>query len=119
MRIFDDQTYFVMRVAGARGARARNGGASVMRTCRDTLLNSAGWTSLMFAGSLLVSCPSWAQGAPVYQFDIPSESLSQALKDFSAASSRQIVFSDAIVGNRAAPAVHGSYTSDQALSLLL
>jgi iron complex outermembrane receptor protein len=73
----------------------------------------------MFAGSLLVSCPSWAQGAPVYQFDIPSESLSQALKDFSAASSRQIVFSDAIVGNRAAPAVHGSYTSDQALSLLL
>ncbi len=63
--------------------------------------------------------PSAAQSATVYQFNIPAEPLSQALKDFSEASSQQIVFSDTVVGNRNAPALHGSYTRDQALSLLL
>jgi iron complex outermembrane recepter protein len=79
------------------------------------LLSSALAGVLLFAGA----GPAAAQSVPVYQFDIPAESLGQALKDFSAASSQQIVFSDEVVGNRKAPALHGSYTRDQALSLLL
>ncbi len=71
------------------------------------------------AGLLFVSGPSFAQGAPVYEFDIPAEKLTQALKDFSAASSQQIVFSDDVVGDRSAIALHGRFTSEQALDLLL
>src|SRR6185312_10094490 len=60
-----------------------------------------------------------AQSAPVYQFDIPAEKLGQALKDFSATSSQEILFSDDVIGDRAAPALHGRYTRDQALAILL
>jgi len=60
-----------------------------------------------------------AQSAPTYQLDIPAESLSRALKDFSVASSQQLVFSERDVSNHSAPALHGSYTRDQALAILL
>ncbi len=60
-----------------------------------------------------------AQSEPTYQLDIPAESLSRALKDFSVASSQQLVFSERDVGNRSVPALHGSYTRDQALAILL
>jgi len=60
-----------------------------------------------------------AQAAPVYQFEIPAEKLSQALKDFSAATSQQVVFSEDAIGDGDAPALRGSYTSSQALEVLL
>jgi iron complex outermembrane recepter protein len=68
---------------------------------------------------LLSAVSANAQSAPVYQFDIPSEKLAQALKDFSTASSQQILFSDNVIGDRVAPALHGSFTRDQALAILL
>src|ERR1700761_4164073 len=66
----------------------------------------------------LGAMPAWAAG-PEYQFDIPAESLSLALTDFSAASSQQIIFSEEVVKGRATPGLHGRYTSDAALSALL
>lgn len=62
--------------------------------------------------------PAWAAG-PEYQFDIPAESLSLALTDFSAASSQQIIFSEEVVKGRATSGLHGRYSSDAALSALL
>ncbi len=77
--------------------------------------------SLVLAALLLlaVMAPSAAQPATVYFFNIPAESLAQALNAFSEAASQQIVFSEDIVGDRTAPPLHGSYTRDQALSVLL
>jgi len=60
-----------------------------------------------------------AQSSPAYKFDIPAEKLTQALKEFSAASSQQIVFSDDVVGDRKSPVLRGNFTSDEALSILL
>lgn len=84
------------------------------RKCRSALLSSCA-----IAGALFFASAAFAQSAPVYQFDIPAQSLIQALKDFSAASSQQIVFSDAIIGDRRAPPLRGTYTRDQALAILL
>jgi len=53
------------------------------------------------------------------KFDIPAESLSQALTDFSQASSRQIVFSESLVRGRAVSGLHGNFTPTQALAALL
>jgi outer membrane receptor protein involved in Fe transport len=74
---------------------------------------------LSTALTLLSLGNTYGQSAPVYQFDIPAEKLGQALRDFSNASSQQIVFSDAVIGDRAAPALRGNYTRDQALAILL
>lgn len=54
-----------------------------------------------------------------YQFDIPAESLSQALTDFSQASSQQIIFSESLVKGRRTAGLHGSFTASQALNALL
>lgn len=54
-----------------------------------------------------------------YQFDIPPESLGQALTDFSRASSQQIVFSEEVTSGRTTKGVHGRYTAGEALSALL
>lgn len=83
------------------------------------LLSSAFAGLLLFAGTAPCAAEAAPAAAPVYEFDIPAESLIQALKDFSAASSQQIVFSDEVVGSKQAPALRGRYTSDQALGILL
>lgn len=83
--------------------------------CRKALLLSSAMAGVLCCAAIGAS----AQAPAAYQFDIPAESLSQALKDFSAASSQQIVFSDQVIGDRKVPALHGSYTRDQALGMLL
>jgi type II secretory pathway component GspD/PulD (secretin) len=69
--------------------------------------------------ALVLGVSTARAAAPEYQFDIPAESLSLALTDFSAASSQQIIFSEEVVKGRATPGLHGRYTSDAALSALL
>jgi outer membrane receptor protein involved in Fe transport len=54
-----------------------------------------------------------------YQFDIPAESLGQALTDFSQASSQQIIFSESLVKGRKTAGLHGTFTAAQALNALL
>jgi outer membrane cobalamin receptor len=56
---------------------------------------------------------------PTYQFDIPAESLSQALTDFSQASSQQIIYSEPLTSGRSVKGLHGRYTAAQALDTLL
>lgn len=62
---------------------------------------------------------SMKPGDKIYQFDIPAEALGQALTDFSQASAQQIIFSESLVKGRRSPGLHGSYTTSQALNLLL
>ena len=54
-----------------------------------------------------------------FQFDIPAESLGQALTDFSQTSSQQIIFSEALVKGRKTSGLRGNYTANQALAALL
>src|SRR5262249_15368022 len=61
-----------------------------------------------------------AQGADLtYRFDIPAESLSQALTDFSQAAAQQIIYSENLVRGRKTSGLHGSYTATEALDALL
>ncbi|BCA56587.1 Ferrichrome-iron receptor [Nitrospira sp. KM1] len=55
----------------------------------------------------------------VQQFDIPSQPLSGALKDFALAAGLQLSFNDDLAAGRVSPDVRGSYTNEQALQLLL
>lgn len=78
-------------------------------------------------GAAMLGAPASAQvtseaGNPVeksIKFDIPAESLSQALTDFSQVSSKQIIYSEGLVKGRAVQGLHGSFTPSQALSALL
>ena len=81
------------------------------------LLTSALWGlgAATFGGS--ASAQSSQQ--PTYQFDIPAEPLGQALTDLSTASSQQIIMSAAVAGGRTTKGLHGRYTVQQALELLL
>lgn len=54
-----------------------------------------------------------------YQFDIPAEALGQALTDFSQTSSKPVFLSEQVVRGRTTNGIHGQYTAQQALDLLL
>src|ERR1700676_5802843 len=56
---------------------------------------------------------------PTYRFDIPPETLSQALTDFGQAAALQIIYSESVVKGRKTPGLHGSYTAAEALDALL
>ncbi len=79
------------------------------------------------AAVLAIVVPIWCCGVAggvngaeqTYQFDIPAESLSQALTDFSQASSQQIIYSEDVVRGRKTPGLHGRYTGTGALNALL
>ncbi|HWD29225.1 MAG TPA: TonB-dependent receptor [Rhizomicrobium sp.] len=60
-----------------------------------------------------------AQADQTYQFDIPAEPLGQALTDFSAVSSKQIIMSEDAAKGRTTKGLHGRYTAEQALDALL
>jgi iron complex outermembrane recepter protein len=54
-----------------------------------------------------------------HRFDIPAESLSQALAEFSQTAARPVIYSESVVKGRKASALHGSYTAAEALDALL
>ena len=54
-----------------------------------------------------------------FNFDLPPEPLSQALRDYAHISGQQIIFTDDLVAGRQAPALHGAFTADDALGRLL
>ncbi|MBY8829155.1 TonB-dependent receptor [Hephaestia mangrovi] len=56
---------------------------------------------------------------PTYQFDIPAESLGQALTDFSQISSQQIIYSEDLVRGRRVSGLHGRYSVQEALKALI
>jgi outer membrane receptor protein involved in Fe transport len=75
----------------------------------------------------VLSCGFWAvvwaaaaaAESQTYTFDIPRESLAQALREYVHTSGRQIGFTDDLVAGREAPALRGSYSADEALTRLL
>jgi outer membrane receptor protein involved in Fe transport len=86
--------------------------------------NGSRRSALLFSSALaaltVLGFGGVAQAADqTYQFDIPAESLGQALTDFSRASSQQIVFSEEVTSGRSTKGLHGRYTATQALDALL
>jgi iron complex outermembrane receptor protein len=77
------------------------------------------WLSYTAGLALMLGGLSVHAAEPDFQFDIPAESLSQALTDFSQASSQQIIFSEDLLKGRHSTGLHGRYTSAQAIAALL
>jgi outer membrane receptor protein involved in Fe transport len=54
-----------------------------------------------------------------YDFDIPQESLSKALRDFGLATHQQLMFTEALTAGRMAPAIRGVLGAEAALTQIL
>jgi outer membrane receptor protein involved in Fe transport len=94
----------------------------IVRKTRSGLLLTSALAGTAFFGGLAHAAAVAETMRPAdkpLQFDIPAESLSQALTDFSQASSQQIIFSESLVKGRKTAGLHGSYTTAQALTALL
>ena len=89
--------------------------SSHRKTTRGMLL---GATALAGALTLAVG-PAAAQEARQYEFNLPAQPLSSALQVYGATADQQLMFADADVQGRTAPALKGSYTADDALRQLL
>ena len=55
----------------------------------------------------------------LYTFAIPSESLSQALREYARVTQRQILYTEDMTAGHAAPALNGTFTAAQAIAALL
>lgn len=77
--------------------------------------------SALVAAAWLSGAADQALGQPAatYSFDMPAEPLSKALHDYAQISGRQIIFTQADVAAKTAPALKGRYSPDEALSRLL
>jgi iron complex outermembrane receptor protein len=83
---------------------------------RRRLLRSAA-----VAGALSVAMLAGASSAQerTFKFDIPSEGLSKALRDFGQATHQQLVFTDGVTEGKTSPAVRGDYSAQTALAIIL
>ena len=85
---------------------------------------TSGWTMLragLVASALaltVVSAPVQAQ-ARTFAFDIPAETLSEALRDYGEATGQQIIFTQDLVEGRRSQALRGTLDADEALQRLL
>jgi hypothetical protein len=90
--------------------------------------NSRSWRALTntsaLVGAIAISLP--AAGAAASDavgrdriYSIPSEPLSDALRDYGQASGRQLIFTEDLVRGRTAPALVGTYSPDAALLQLV
>lgn len=87
----------------------------------STATRRAGLRTFAAVGVLcwaMASAPAFAQER-THTFNIPRESLSQALRDYGRASGRQLIFTEDLVAGKAAPAVIGAMSADEALNTLL
>ncbi len=84
----------------------------------------SGWTMLrvgLVASALALAAvvePVRAQ-TRTFSFDIPAETLSQALRDYGEATGQQIIFTEDLVGGRRSSALRGTFEADEALRRLL
>jgi iron complex outermembrane recepter protein len=83
---------------------------------RRALMRTTALVGMLCAG--LWSADALAQ-AQTFAFDIPSETLRAGLQDVARISGQQIIFSDSVASGKIAPALHGSFTADEALNRLL
>jgi iron complex outermembrane receptor protein len=63
--------------------------------------------------------PAAAQTAQTHDFNIPSQPLTRALRDFADQSGLQLAYKTSVATGAMSPAIHGAMTADQALSQLL
>lgn len=68
--------------------------------------------------TVAVAQPAYAQDQ-VYSFDIPTQDLDSALKEFARVSGQQVVFNSQDARGKTAPALKGSHSASDALDLLL
>jgi iron complex outermembrane receptor protein len=73
---------------------------------------------LLASALAVVATPVQAQ-ARTFTFDIPAETLSEALRHYGEATGQQIIFTQGLVEGRRSPALRGTFEADQALQLLL
>lgn len=86
------------------------------RLLRRRLLQSAVLASALSATAIAGSVCAQER---TFTFDIPSESLSKALRDFGQATHQQLVFTENLTSGKTAPAVKGAYPAGDALAQLL
>lgn len=77
---------------------------------------TAWWVGMAIAA---MAAPAQAQTPQAVAFDIPAQPLAGALRLFSQQAKQQVLFDQATVAGRSAPAVQGSLTPRQALDRLL
>ena len=77
------------------------------------------FAALMTASVVLVAPPVAARDEQRVALDLPAQPLAQSLRDLATASGRTVLADNDVVAGKAAPAVRGSYTVAEALSLLL
>ena len=80
---------------------------------RGAVAAIAAWALLVGAGA------AKAQGSPTFLFDLPAESLPQALRDVAARTGRNVIAPDDVVRARQAAPLSGTFTAEEALSKLL
>ncbi|HYD86041.1 MAG TPA: TonB-dependent receptor [Vitreimonas sp.] len=84
---------------------------------------SLGWLKHTALAGILLAAPIAIDHAHAqerqYTLNIPAQPLSAALRAYAQATGEQIVFSEEIVADLHAPALHGDYTSEAALERLL
>jgi iron complex outermembrane recepter protein len=83
-----------------------------------------GWTLLragLVASALALAVPAASVHAQTrtFSFDIPAETLSEALRDYGRATAQQIIFTEDLVAGRRSPALRGTFEADEALQRLL
>jgi outer membrane receptor protein involved in Fe transport len=87
---------------------------------RNLLHRSSRLLLFGLTGVALIAQPSASHAAEqTYLFNIPAETLGQALTDFSRISAQQIIFSEDSIGSRRTGGLQGRYTIAQALTMLL
>ena len=85
-------------------------------TSRLTRKGLLGTTALVGALTLSLAAPALAQER---LYDIPSQPLESALRDYGVTSGEQIIFAEGLVRGRQSPALQGAYSSGQVLAMLL
>jgi iron complex outermembrane recepter protein len=87
-------------------------------------MNSNRFRHALLGASAMISAAAiagaaYAADARQYDFDMPAQPLTLALKTFGATADQQLIFSEGLVSGRTAPPLKGAYTPDQALAMLL
>jgi outer membrane receptor protein involved in Fe transport len=81
----------------------------------QSMTATAAFALLLVAGA----APAKAQPAGQFSFDLPAESLSQALRDVAARTGRDVIVPSDLVGDTQAQPLSGTFTAEEAVARLL
>lgn len=92
--------------------------AKVKKTFKTKLYSCAGALALVTAG-FTASASAQAADTQIIEFNLPAQSLEDALKNYGVAADRQVMVATELVEGKKAPAVIGDMTPDAALDKIL